>query len=98
MALFKMTERLTNPSNRSYKWKAGAVLMVKKQAFADRMVYYDKEKQVELTTKPFEFAVLGISFYITGTNTEKQGRNINYLDYFSTEVNHSVSKACFFTI
>lgn len=88
MALFQMTERLTNPSNRNYKWKAGAVLGGKEASFADRMVYYDKEKQVELTTKPFEFAVLGISFHITGTNTEKQGRNINYLDYFSTEVNY----------
>lgn len=83
-----MTERLSNPSNRNYKWKAGAVLNGKEASFADRMVYYDKEKKVELTTKPFEFAVLGISFHITGTNTEKQGRNINYLDYFSTEVNY----------
>lgn len=83
-----MTERLTNPSNRSYKWRAGAVLDGKEASFADRMVYYDKEKEVELTTKPFEFAVLGISFYITGTITEKQGRNTSYVNYFSTEVNY----------
>lgn len=88
MALFQMTERLTNPSQRNYKWKAGAVLGGKEASFADRMVYYDKEKQVELTTKPFEFAVLGISFHITGTNTEKQGRKVNYVSYFSTEVNY----------
>lgn len=83
-----MTERLTNPSNRSYKWRAGAVLDGKEAIFADRMVYYDKEKEVELPAKPFEFAVLGISFYITGTITEKQGRNTSYVNYFSTEVNY----------
>lgn len=88
MALFQMTERLTNPSNRNYKWRAGAILGGKEASFADRIVYYDKEKQVELKAKPFEFAVLGISFHITGTNTEKQGRNVSYVSYFSTEVNY----------
>ena len=83
-----MTERLTNPSNRNYSWKGGVVSKGETLKFADRVVYYDKEKQENLTVKPFEFAVLGISFYITGLNTEKQGRNIDYLNYFSTEVNY----------
>lgn len=84
-----MTERLTNPSNRNYSWKGGVLSHGEKLSFADRVVYYDKEKQENVKAKPFEFAVLGISFYITGLNTEKQGRNINYLNYFSTEVNYT---------
>lgn len=88
MALFQMTERLTNPSQRNYTWKGGVLSKGEKLSFADRVVYYDKEKQENVKAKPFEFAVLGISFYITGLNTEKQGRNVNYLNYFSTEVNY----------
>lgn len=83
-----MTERLSNPSQRNYNWKGGVLSKGETLKFADRVVYYDKEKQENITAKPFEFAVLGISFYITGLNTEKQGRNINYLNYFSTEVNY----------
>lgn len=89
MALFQMTERLTNPSQRNYNWKGGVLSQGKKLTFAQRVVYYDKEKQENVFAKPFEFAVLGISFYITGLNTERQGKNLRYLNYFSTEVNYT---------
>ena len=89
MALFQMTERLSNPSNRNYSWKGGVLSQGKKLTFAERVVYYDKEKQENVFAKPFEFAVLGISFYITGLNTERQGKNVRYLNYFSTEVNYT---------
>lgn len=77
-----MTERLTNPSNRNYSWKGGVLSQGKKLTFAERVVYYDKEKQENVFAKPFEFAVLGISFYITGLNTERQGKKCSIFELF----------------
>lgn len=84
-----MTQRTTNPSQRNYKWKGGLLLDGKKLTFANRVRHYDKEKQEELAARPFEFAVLGISFYISGMNVERQGKSVRHLNYFSTEVNYT---------